>query len=754
MASMNLRSYLCRSGVLLTLLLGLVASCKSSPADKVDAGQRKYCLNPDAGVDKGSGAVPETGNAVEAGGGALEVSVDSTGSLDAPNARADSVAVASADAHGDGEVGSTDTSLADTSLAEVAVDMAGAGGSSGTGGATGTGATGGGTGTGATGGAIGTGGSSGADASVDIARDISAGSDAKDAPAIEATQPADLQSGDTANGYSDAGSPDGPVAARVDSPPADGSPDLPPSADAPASQASDAPDVPPVADAASDVPASVCAINGVSYAKKWDPVFSAMGVGADGALWAAGQIYKPFNFASDKQDGGVGLTSTGSSDIFLTRLDPATGLASAQFTFGCFNDDVSSPKSQFASAVAVASGSNVGLIGRFDYEIDFTPNNQDGSGPSGNVGTAGVDFLLGSKNTQFYAVLGGTSSGTYVTPLRAHMIDVGTGALLSVGANPGQNAIAICGKTSKAVPAWNVNGATKGVITGGGAGTAGGGMDIVVAKIDASTGNVVWGKQVGGAGDQICESVTLDSSGNVIIAGNYSGTLNFGGGATAFPSILDGSGDPDTSRASLYVAKLDGTTGDAISAQTWIATGRSDAYSVTTDHLDNIVAAGAIGGNVDFGGGFALTDLGATDAFVVKLSPSLTTLWAKSFGDADFDQTVNSVSTSSAGDVYIGGSFEGSLGALGLTASSDTSTDAFTAQLAGADGSVLCANKYGDALGSQAVSTITVARLAGGNLADWTAIGGSFSNSITLGSTTMNTTSTTVSAAFVARITP
>jgi hypothetical protein len=217
---------------------------------------------------------------------------------------------------------------------------------------------------------------------------------------------------------------------------------------------------------------------------------------------------------------------------------------------------------------------------------------------------------------------------------------------------------------------------------------------------------------------------------------------------------LDGSGDPDTSRASLYVAKLDGTTGDAISAQTWIATGRSDAYSVTTDHLDNIVAAGAIGGNVDFGGGFALTDLGATDAFVVKLSPSLTTLWAKSFGDADFDQTVNSVSTSSAGDVYIGGSFEGSLGALGLTASSDTSTDAFTAQLAGADGSVLCANKYGDALGSQAVSTITVARLAGGNLADWTAIGGSFSNSITLGSTTMNTTSTTVSAAFVARITP
>ena len=749
---MNLRSYLCRSGVLLTLLLGLVASCKSSSTDKVDAGQRKYCLNPDAGVDKNGAAVAETGNAVEAGGGALEVSVDSTGSLDAPDARADSVAVTSAEVHGDGEVGSTDSSLADSSLAEVALDMAGAGGSGGTGGATGTGGTGGGTGAGATGGAIGTGGSSGADALADVARDVSAGSDAKDAPAIDATRPADLQASDTANGYLDAGPADATVDSPADAPPAIDGPYVPPAADVP--PAIDGPYVPPAADAASDVPASVCAINGVTYAKKWDPVFSAMGVGADGTLWAAGQIYKPFNFAADNQDGGVGLTSTGSSDIFLTKLDPASGLASAQFTFGCFNDDVNSPKSQFASAVAVASGGNVGLIGRFDYEIDFTPNNQDGSGPSGNVGTAGVDFLLGSKNTQFYAVLAGASSGTYVTPLRAHMIDVGTGALLSVGANPGQDAIAICGKTSKAVPAWNVNGATKGVITGGGAGTAGGGMDIVVAKIDASTGNVVWGKQVGGAGDQICESVTLDSSGNVIIAGNYSGTLSFGGGATAFPSILDGSGDPDTSRASLYVAKLDGTTGDAISAQTWIATGRSDAYSVTTDHLDNIVAAGAIGGNVDFGGGFALTDLGATDAFVVKLSPSLTTSWAKSFGDADFDQTVNSVSTSSAGDVYLGGSFEGSLGTFGLTASSNTSTDAFTAQLAGADGSVLCANKYGDALGSQAVSAITVARLAGGNLADWTAIGGSFSNSITLGSTTMNTSSTTVSAAFLARIAP
>jgi hypothetical protein len=474
-------------------------------------------------------------------------------------------------------------------------------------------------------------------------------------------------------------------------------------------------------------------MTGNNYAKKWVPPFSGMGVSATGTPWAAGQIYNPFDFGSGS------VTSSGSADIYLTKLDPATGLATQSFTFGDMGG-----KDQVASGVAVASSGNVGLIGYFTGEIDFTASNSDGSGPSGLPGTAGADFLQNSSAIPFYGVFDGASTGAFVTPKLVHMVDVGTGALLSVGANPGQNAIAICGKTSKAVTNWSAVGATKGVITGGSA-VYGTGMDIVVAKIDASTGAVIWGKQFGGAGDQVCNAVTIDNNGDVIIGGNYNGTLVLG--STTLPAA-------DSSTAILFAAKLNGTTGAPISAASWGTAGRSNVGSVTVDASNNIIIAGSIGASVDMGGGVSMTWAGLTDAFAAKLTTGLVPVWAKSFGDTAYDQTVKSVATSSSGDVYLGGNFEGTLGALGLTASANTALDAFDAQLSGVDGSPLCAKSYGDAAGTQGIATITVARTATGALANSIMIGGSFSSDIQIGSFDLNTGSPGLSASFIARLTP
>jgi hypothetical protein len=655
----------------------------------------------------------------------MDVVSDEAGSLDAGVDRA---AGAAEDAQGDGGMDGLDSGLVDATVDRVGTGgvggSTGAAGAGGFGGTSGGGVSGGTAATGGTGGGLGTGVSSGADASADVVRDSSTGSDSKDAVVIEATPPADLQIGDT----SDA------VNVNLDGTSLDGSVDS-------------APDVP--VGGASDVPPSVCTINGASWAKKWDTIFTGMGVGADGTVWATGQIFKPFDFSSDTQDGGVGLASSGGADIFLAKLDPATGLAAAEFTFGAFNDDPAHPKAQVPGGVAVASGTNVGLIGRFDYEVDFSGNNSDGTGPTGNVGDAGVDFLVaGATNAPFYAVISGSSSGAFASPIKAHQVDLDTGTLMAIGSNPTQDAFAICGKTHKAVKA-STNSAgliTNGTGTGG-AGIYGGGMDIVVAKIDASDGHVIWGEQFGGAGDQVCESVTMDSSGNVIIAGGYTGTLSFGGTASDFP-VVD-----DTTMALLYVAKLDGSTGAPITAQTWGTTGRVNAYSITVDKDDNIVVAGTMGADIDFGGGNAITDLGATDAFVAKLTSSLAPVWAKSFGDATSDQGAKAVATSSTGDVYIGGSFVGSMGALGLT-NSNTATDAYLAQLVAADGSLKCAQQYGDTAGAQSVAAITVARTAIGSLTDSVAVGGSFSSSITFGSRTLITDGVGSSASYATRIAP
>jgi hypothetical protein len=271
-------------------------------------------------------------------------------------------------------------------------------------------------------------------------------------------------------------------------------------------------------------------------------------------------------------------------------------------------------------------------------------------------------------------------------------------------------------------------------------------MDILVAKIDAASGAVVWGRQFGGAGDQVCESVTVDNNGDVIIAGGYSGALAFD--RVSLPKVAD------LSSALLYVAKLNGTTGAAIAARAWGHTGRSNAYGLVTDSDGNIVLGGALGADIDFGSGISITNFGWTDAFVVKLTSALVPVWAKSFGDADFDQVVKAVGVSSKGDVFIGGTFQGSLGILGLTSAGKTAPDAFTAEFAAGDGATISAEAWGDGEGAQAVSTVTVARAVTGSLKNSKFIGGTFSSTIKFGATTLNSGSPKTLASYVARLVP
>jgi hypothetical protein len=276
----------------------------------------------------------------------------------------------------------------------------------------------------------------------------------------------------------------------------------------------------------------------------------------------------------------------------------------------------------------------------------------------------------------------------------------------------------------------------------------GGGMDIVVAKID-HTGKVLWARQFGGAGDQICQSVTVDNNGDVIIAGNYNGTLSFD--TFSLPTVSN------ISVALLYVAKLNGSTGSVISAATWGTAGRIIPYGLTVDANSNIIVAGSLGGNIDFGSGIAITDLGFTDAFVTKLKSSLVPLWAKAFGDVANDQRAMSVATSSSGDVYVAGLFVGSLGAMNLSSygpTGGTNLDVFVAELASADGSVLCTPEhYGAVDGTRKSASITVARAAADSLADAVTIAGTFSSS--LGPTiNLSTGDPNVSASFVARLSP
>jgi hypothetical protein len=477
------------------------------------------------------------------------------------------------------------------------------------------------------------------------------------------------------------------------------------------------------------------------YAKQIFPPFIGSGVGADGSVWITGNIYNPFDFTTNTNACSIAtdptcVTSSGSSDIYLAKLN-ASGLATTTKVFGTV---APTSTDQFASGVAVAANGNVGLIGTFIGEIDFTGNDSNGSG--NGSGAQNTDYLLTSSTIPFWATF--DSAGTAI---KSHKVDVGTGALLSIASNPNRTEYAICGKTSKAV---GLSTTGTGLLTTAASYVSG--NDIVVAKINASTGAVIWGLEFGGAQDQSCQSVAIDNNGDVIIAGNYNGTLAFGGATSPLPTVSD------TTAALLYVAKLNGTTGAAIAASTWGTAGKVIPYGVTVDANSNIIVAGSMGGDLPFGGSNNLVNSGLTDAFVAKLTTSgasFTTAWAKSFGDAAYDQQARGVAVSSNGDVYVAGLFEGTMSLAGspaitLSANSNANTDAFVAHLAAADGSAACGHLYGDALGSSGVTSITVARATDNAVV----IGGGFASKMTFTSGVLDTGAANLAQSYVARLAP
>jgi hypothetical protein len=472
----------------------------------------------------------------------------------------------------------------------------------------------------------------------------------------------------------------------------------------------------------------------------------------NGTLWAVGQVNGAFNFGTDANP--VTNLYTGplpgaqpNNDAILLKLDPTTGLATAAFDFGDGSaTDHSGTNDQSSVGVAVASSGNVGLIGVFNNgEIDFTSlnNDSDGSAP-------GFDYLFTTTaGTSFYATFDGTSTGSYVTPIKEHMVDMGSGSLTTIVSNPGQNAFVVCGQADKVVAQ-----STKqlGLLTTTSSWVTGNRQDIVVAKINAADGTVLWGQQIGGAGDQLCQSATIDNNGDVIISGDY-------GVGTPASFFTTSSPAPALGMAFIFVAKLDGTTGNVVAAQGWGSTGRSDAFAVTVDASNNLLLAGDISGAVDFGNDANSNDvsiayLGLTDAFVAKFTSALVPIWAKSYGDAAHDQAVNGIAADSSGNVFVGGTYSGSLGGLGLNSASPTSPDAFIAQLARANGSLLCARSYGDAVGRQDILAGGVVSGAAGGLPNAVFIGGMFASSMTLGSTTITTPGSGTRYPFVARLSP
>lgn len=150
-----------------------------------------------------------------------------------------------------------------------------------------------------------------------------------------------------------------------------------------------------------------------------------------------------------------------------------------------------------------------------------------------------------------------------------------------------------------------------------------GGYDDAFLLKYSSTGNLIWQKIWGGSGFDWAHDVSVDSNGNVYVTGS---TYSFGAGESdAFLLKYSSSGNLDWQK-------------------TWGGIFHEFAFGVNLDSSGNVYVAGA---TVSFG-------TGGYDAFLLKYSSSGNLVWQKTWGGSGSD-SAQGVRVDSHGNIYIGG---------------------------------------------------------------------------------------------------
>ncbi len=174
-----------------------------------------------------------------------------------------------------------------------------------------------------------------------------------------------------------------------------------------------------------------------------------------------------------------------------------------------------------------------------------------------------------------------------------------------------------------------------------------GGLDIFLLKLNAQ-GETVWSKSFGGTKDEDVASVAIDQQGNIALAGDFRQSIDFGGGALQGELL-----------STTFAAIFSPTGAHQYSA----AFGNKAFFDLTTARdidvaADHFVMAGGFGGSVDFGGGKIYAS--QIDLFVAKLSASGSHQWSDDYGGEN-TQIAEAVALDSAANVLLTGQYRNSM---------------------------------------------------------------------------------------------
>jgi hypothetical protein len=305
------------------------------------------------------------------------------------------------------------------------------------------------------------------------------------------------------------------------------------------------------------------------------------------ALDPAGDPIVTGFFSGSGDFGSNTLTSSGERDIFVEKLDHATGHVLWANSFGGTGDDL-------GQSVAIDLQGNAYITGSY----------QDGA----SFGPGGVLKAPDSSSTDIFV----TKLNSAGTVLWAQSLGgSGTNSGYGIAVDSGSN-VYVTGNFTGVAPF--------GPMTL----TSAGDSDVFVTRLNPA-GSVVWAISEGGLGHDDGTAIALDTAGNIYTTGDYIGSANFG------TKMLTSAGQSD-----VYVQRLD-PSGNVVWAKSFGGTGFDAGFGIAVDGAGNIYNTGVFQGTAQFGSA-SITSHGDYDVYLTKLDSKGNTIDSLGLGSTAPDQ--------------------------------------------------------------------------------------------------------------------
>ncbi|WP_437732433.1 hypothetical protein [Sorangium sp. So ce1335] len=198
-------------------------------------------------------------------------------------------------------------------------------------------------------------------------------------------------------------------------------------------------------------------------------------------------------------------------------------------------------------------------------------------------------------------------------------------------------------------------------------------LDSFVGTLDKD-GVPRWARQIGDAADQTLRSIAVDRTGNIVIAGYFSGSLVCS--APPVPVCATSAGQTD-----IFVRKYD-PSGAVLWTRIYGDSSGQFATGVAVDAEGSVFLTGRYYGTLTIGSRQVRNNGLGTNLFVAKLDSGGNGVWLSDYGDTS-SQAGNGIAAAPSGAVIVTGTYTGSLafGPAGTLPTNDVQT-AFVVSLA------------------------------------------------------------------------